>query len=97
MNVDMLHGHLLLALAAMAVECFEQCSVGAGKFVRLGEVLAPPLKALFADHGASVAFHCGVVGGDQLRRHHAFKLVSWLDADQRIDRRMAYPPDFFRV
>ena len=41
----------------------------------LGEVLAPALQGLFADHGAAVAFHRGVVGRDQLRPHHALKLV----------------------
>jgi len=37
------------------------------------------------------------MGGDKLRRDHAFKLVSWRDADQGIDRCMAFSPDFFRV
>ena len=85
MDVDVLDRDLLLALAAMAVEGFEQRRVGAGELVGLGEVLAPALEGLLADHGAPVAFHRGVVGGDQLRRHHAFQLVLRRDADQRGD------------
>jgi hypothetical protein len=34
---------------------------------------------------------------DKLRRDHAFEFIPWLDAHQCIDRRMAFPPDFFRV
>jgi hypothetical protein len=37
------------------------------------EVFTPPLRGLFADHGAPVAFHRCVVGGDQLRRHHVLQ------------------------
>jgi hypothetical protein len=40
----------------------------------LVQVLAPALKGLVADHGASVAFHRGVVCGDELRRDHALDL-----------------------
>ena len=82
----MLHRDLLLALAAVAIERFEQRRIGARELVRLGEVLAPALEGLLADHGAPVAFHRGVVGGDQLRRHHAFQLVLRPDADQRSNR-----------
>lgn len=87
MNVDVLDRDLLLAFAAMAVESFEQRRIGAGKFVRLGEVFAPALEGLFADHGAPVAFHRGVMSGDQLRRHHAFEFVLRTYANQRGDRR----------
>ncbi|WP_347264296.1 hypothetical protein [Nitrobacter sp.] len=86
MNVDVFDRDLLLTLAAMAVEGFEQRRVSARQLVGLGEVLAPPLEGLFADHGAPIAFHCSVVRGDQLRRHHAFQLVLGRDADQRGDR-----------
>jgi hypothetical protein len=82
----MLDRHLLLALAAMAVEGFEQRRIGAGQLVGLGEVLAPALEGLFADHRAPVALHRGVVGGDELRRHHALKLVLRRDAGERGDR-----------
>jgi hypothetical protein len=70
----------------MAVEGFEQRRIGAGQLVGLGEVLAPALQGLFADHRASVALHRGVVGGDELRRHHALKLVLRRDAGERGDR-----------
>ena len=64
MHMDMFHCDLLLALAAMPIERFEQRGVGAGKFVRLREVLLSALECLLAEHGAAVAFHRGVVGGD---------------------------------
>jgi hypothetical protein len=43
MDVDMLHRDLLLALAAVAVERFEQRGEAAGELIGLGEVLAPAL------------------------------------------------------
>jgi hypothetical protein len=57
--------------------CIRQRPFGiAGDWRRLpllvrAEVLAPALEALFADHRALVAFHGGIVGGDELRRNHA--------------------------
>jgi hypothetical protein len=44
MDVHVLDGHLLLALAAMAVECVEQRGETAGKLVRLAEIFAAPLE-----------------------------------------------------
>jgi hypothetical protein len=44
---------------------------GALMLVRLAEVIAPALEGLLADHCAPVAFHRGVVCGDELRRDHA--------------------------
>ncbi|MFL5137020.1 MAG: hypothetical protein ACJ8C6_20980 [Microvirga sp.] len=82
----MLHRDLLLAFAAMAVEGLDQGRISARQLVGLGEVLASSLKRLFANHGAPIALHCGVVGGDQLRRHHAFQLVLRPDAHQSCDR-----------
>ena len=55
------------------------------------------LEGLVANHGSPVAFHRRVMACDKLRRDHAFEFIPWLDAHQRIDRRMAFPPDFFRV
>ena len=72
MDIDVLNCHPLLTLAAVAIEGFEQCRIGSGAFVGLGEIFAPAFEGLFAIHGASLAFHRGVVGGDQLRRHHAY-------------------------
>jgi hypothetical protein len=63
----------------------------------LAQALTPASECLFADHSAPVALHRGVVGGNELCRDHAFKLVSRLDADQGIDCRMALAPDFLRV
>ena len=78
----MLDRELLLALAAMAVEGFYQRHIGAGKFAFL-EVLASPSKP--ADHGAPVAFHCGIVGSDQLRQDHPFQFVLGRDAHQHVN------------
>jgi hypothetical protein len=50
MGVDMLHGDRLSALAAVAVEGFEERRIGAGKLIRLGEVLAPALEELLINH-----------------------------------------------
>jgi hypothetical protein len=46
MDANVLHCHLLLALATVAVERFEQCGKGARKLVGLGEVLTPPFEDL---------------------------------------------------
>jgi hypothetical protein len=46
---------------------------------------ARSLKRLLAVHRAPVTFHSSVVGGDELRRHHAFQLVLRPDPDQRGD------------
>src|SRR5262245_438634 len=96
-DVDMLHRDLLLALAAVPVEGIEQSRVGAGELVRLAQSFPSALEGLVADHGPPVAFHRRVMACDKLRRDHAFEFIPWLDAYQRIDRRMALPPDFFRV
>ncbi len=51
----MLYGHFLLAFPTMLVQRVEQRRPGAGKFVRLVEVLSPPLEGLLIDHGAAIA------------------------------------------
>src|SRR5271169_3222307 len=51
MDVDVFHHNLLLTLAAVPVEGFEQCRVSAGALVGLGEIFAPSLERLFADRG----------------------------------------------
>src|SRR6516162_304179 len=43
-NVDVLDLHILLALATMPVQRFHQRSIGAGKLIRLGQVLASGLR-----------------------------------------------------
>src|SRR5205085_7665802 len=48
----------------------------------------PSLKCLFANHRTAVALHGGIVCGQQLSRHHPFKLVSRSDADQAGDGRI---------
>src|SRR5262249_44815346 len=83
MHMDMFHRDLLLALAAVAVERIEQRSIGAGELVRLAKILLSALECLLAKHGAPVAFHCGVVGGEELGRHHALDFVFRPDASER--------------
>jgi hypothetical protein len=62
MDVNVLHNHLLLALAAVSVERFEQGCERPGELIRLREVLAPSLEGLLANHGAAITFHRGIVG-----------------------------------
>jgi hypothetical protein len=82
MDVDVLHSDLLLAFAAVAVERFEERGKGAGELVRLGKVFTAAFGMLIGNHGTPIALHRRVVGGDQLRRHHAFELVLRTDASQ---------------
>jgi hypothetical protein len=51
----------------------------------LDKVLASSLERLLVDHGAPVAFHRSVMGGDQLCCHHAFQFVLRPNADERRD------------
>ena len=97
MDVDVLHGHLLLALAAMPIERFEQDGPGPGQLGGLAQILSPPLEGLLADHSAAVAFHPGIMGSDQLRGHHAFQLVSRTDADKRGEGGTHLPVERLRV
>src|SRR5262245_57031380 len=60
MDVDMLDGHLLLALAAMVVEGVEQRGPRAGELVRLIEALAPSLEGLLGEHRPSIALHAAL-------------------------------------
>ena len=61
MHVDVLHRDLLLSLATMTVQGIEQHGISPGKLVRLAQVLASAFERLFADHGAPIAFHGGIV------------------------------------
>jgi hypothetical protein len=57
-----LDSDLLLTFPAMAVEGLDQGRIGARQLVGLGKVLPSPLERLFANHGAAIALHCGVMG-----------------------------------
>src|SRR5215468_6704198 len=91
-DVDVLHRDLLLAFAAVAIERIEQSRIGAGELVRLAQSFPSALEALIADHSPPVAFHRRVMACDKLCRDHAFEFIPWLDAHQRIDRRVAAMP-----
>jgi hypothetical protein len=56
-DVDVLNGYLLRALAAMSIEGFKQRRVCPRELVRLAKIFPPAFECLFADHGAPVAFH----------------------------------------
>jgi hypothetical protein len=47
MHMDVLHRHLLLALAAIAIERVKQHRIGAGELVCLAQIVAPALERLF--------------------------------------------------
>jgi hypothetical protein len=49
MHVDMLHRHLLLALAAMPVQSVEQHDIGSGQLVGLVQVLTSALNRLLGE------------------------------------------------
>jgi len=55
--MDVLDRHLLLALAALAIESFEQRGVCPRQLVRLDEIFVPARERLLGEHGAAVAFH----------------------------------------
>src|SRR5215472_15058388 len=93
MHMDVFYRDLLLAFAAVAIERIEQSRIGAGELVRLAQSFPSALEGLVADHGPPIAFHRRVMACDKLRRDHAFEFIPWLHAHQRIDRRMAFPPE----
>jgi hypothetical protein len=80
-NVDVFDRHLLLALATVPIETFEQRRIGPRKLVCMVEVLLSALECLIAERGAPVALHRSVVASDELRGEHAFKLILGIDAD----------------
>ncbi len=81
----------------MAIEAIEKEPEGSRKLVGLTQTLAPPLCGLLPEHGAPVAVHRGVVGGNQLRRHHTFQFVFWIDAGERRDCGAQLPVARLRV
>jgi len=66
----MLDRDFLLTLAAMLAERAQKHRPGPRQLVCLIEVLAPRQGPIF-EHGAAIAPHGGIVGGDQLCGHHA--------------------------
>ena len=73
--MDVLHGDLLLAFAAMTIEGVEEQGIGAGEFVGLVQGLTMAFERLLLDHSAPVAFHRGVVRSEELSCDHGFKFV----------------------
>jgi hypothetical protein len=49
----------------------------------LAQVLTPALDPLFVEHGAPVAFHGGIVRGEELSRDHALDLIVRRDPAER--------------
>ncbi|WP_373054740.1 hypothetical protein [Thioalkalivibrio sp.] len=85
-DMDVFNHDLLLPLATMAVESLQEGREGAGEFVCLIEIFPPTIEGLFAQHGATVALHRGVVGSDKLGCHHALQLVLRPDTDHCLDQ-----------
>ena len=96
-DVDMLDRDLLLAFAAMAVECFKKGCVSSRKLAGLGQTFIAPLRGLACKPGSTIAIHYGVVSGNQLRSYHAFQLVPGTDAHQSRDSRVKLPPFNFWI
>jgi hypothetical protein len=69
----------------MAIEGFKKHGVGSAKFVGLIQTFPPPIKRLLAEHGASIAFHRGIMRRDQLGCYHALDLVLWRDSEEGGD------------
>jgi hypothetical protein len=83
MHVDVLHRHLLLALAAMPVQSIEQPDIGWGQLVGLVQVLTSAVGRLLREHRAPVTFHRGIVRGEELCRDHPLKLIFGPDCGER--------------
>jgi hypothetical protein len=86
MHMHVLERDLLLALATVAIEGIEKHCIGSRQFIGLAQILASPLELLFAEHSAPVAFHGGIVCGDELSRDHALELVFRSDPDEHRHR-----------
>ena len=99
MDVDVLHGDLLLAFAAMAIQRVEKLAEGSRKLAGLVQILAPSFEGLVLDHGAPIALHCSAMRGDQLSRHHPLELVLRGDPEETRDGRryLAIMTFFIRV
>jgi hypothetical protein len=61
------------------------------------EVIPPALQGLVADHCAPVAFHRGVVCGDELRRDHALDFILRSNSDQPRDSCVVLPLAHFLI
>src|SRR6266516_2742429 len=85
MHMDVLHGDLLLAFAAMTIEGVEEQGIGPGEFVGLAQGLTMAFERLLLDHRAPVALHGGVVRSEDLSREHRLKLVPGRDAGEGRD------------
>ena len=79
-DVHVLYSDLMLALTPMTVQSFQQRCVCPGKLIGLRQVFSPALEGLLTNHRSSIALHSRIVGGDQLRCHHA--LAVQLHADR---------------
>ena len=86
-DMDVLDRDFLLPFPAVPVERIKQYRVSARQLVGLGQILAVPFERLLANHGAPIAFHCGIMRSDKLGRNHALDFVFRADPDQRSNRR----------
>ncbi|WP_317134936.1 MULTISPECIES: hypothetical protein [Halocynthiibacter] len=77
-NMDVLDGYFLLALAAMFVPNLDQSREVAGQLGGLIECRTRTLKRLVCLTCTTIELHCRVMRSNQLRIHHGFKFVFWL-------------------
>jgi Polymer-forming cytoskeletal len=83
-HMNVLDGNLLLSLAAMPVQRFQQCCICPRQFVCLIELLPPAFEWLLRKHRAPITLHCRVVAGDKLRCDHSLALIPRGQADQGV-------------
>ena len=88
MHMHVLHRNFLLSFAAAAIERIEQQGISTGEFVGLAQILTPALKGLLTNHRTLVAFHCGIVRGEELRCDHSLDVFRG-NSDERRHRGFA--------
>ena len=91
MDVDVLHGDLLLPLAAVAIQRIEKVAEGCESLLAWLQILAASFEGLVLNHGAPVALHGRGMRGDQLGRHHPLELVLRGDPEETRDGRRYLP------
>jgi hypothetical protein len=94
MDVDVLHGDFLLALASVLVQSLHVQGIGSGELISEVEILLPGLETLIRKHRSPKAFHRCVMNGNHLSGEHAFDFVARADASQRLSAG-SYHPLFF--
>lgn len=74
-DIDVLDGHLLLALAPMFIENLNLAEVDREKLFSMFQVLFAPLQRQLGIRDTPQAFYCGSMCGDHLHREHALHFI----------------------